>query len=580
MFKKILRFTKSKFFWPILTLILVLPATLSLFTPGDYYNMHDDMQLIRQLELEKCLKDGQIPCRWTPDLGYGYGYPLYNFYPPMPYFVGQIFRTATFSFATTVKLTAISQILLSTLAMYILATSIFGPLGGLIASVFYGYAPYHAVNIYIRGAMNEAWAAVFFPLIFYFSKEIISKRKVRDLVLLGLSFAGLMLSHNPMVITFTPYFAIWCIYWLIKEYGFKTIKIVNPIIKLSLAGILAFSLAAFFSLPVLFETKYVQIESMFQNYYHFSVHYASLFQLFISNFWSDGPSVWGTNDGMSYMIGYAHWIFPIIILFVFSYFLIKTKKIDKTILLSVTLITLGFFTAFMAHEKSTWIWLNSSIVQKIQFPWRFLNHTVFLFSLSVGVLPYITKKIFSTKTSTAILSSIVFLVIIINLSYFKPIHHGPITDAQKFSGQAWTNQITSGIYDYLPKTASTAAKRAANEFVDEIIPVETQYKILGGQKGTDWQIFNLKLESNAKIILSVLAFPNFEVYDNNVKINYVIEPELGRLVVDLDAGSHQIYIKFVNTPIRTIGNTLSLLGIIFVTGYFTKPLWIKLISKK
>lgn len=580
MFKKILQFTKSKFFWPVLTLILILPITVSLCKPGDYYNMHDDMQLIRQLELEKCLKDGQIPCRWTPDLGYGYGYPLFNFYPPMPYFVGQIFRTATFSFVTTVKLTAISQIVLSTLAMYLLATSIFGPIGGTIASVFYGYAPYHAVNIYVRGAMNEAWAAVFFPLIFYFSKEIISKRKTKDLVFLGLSFAGLMLSHNPMVITFTPYFAVWCIYWLIKEYGIKTTKIFNPIIKLGLSGVLAFSLSAFFSLPVLFEAKLTQIESMFQNYYHFSVHYASLFQLFISNFWSDGPSVWGTNDGMSFMIGYAHWVFPIIILSVFTLFLIKTKKIDKTILLSVILIALGFFTAFMAHEKSTWIWLHLSFIQKIQFPWRFLNHTVFLFSLSVGIIPYITKKLFSSKVSNAIISAIIFIVIIINMSYFKPIHHGPITDAQKFSGQAWTNQITSGIYDYLPKTASTAAKRAANEFVDEIMPTATQYTVISGQKGTDWQIFNLKLESNAKITLSVLAFPNFEIYDNNNKIDYAIEPELGRLVINLDAGTHQIYIKFVNTPIRTIGNTISLLALIFVTGYLTKPLWMKLISKK
>ena len=78
------RFFHSSFFWPVLLLVLIIPTFSFLIKPGLYWNMHDDMQLVRQLEMDKCLKDGQIPCRWTPDLGYGYGYPLFNFYPPLP----------------------------------------------------------------------------------------------------------------------------------------------------------------------------------------------------------------------------------------------------------------------------------------------------------------------------------------------------------------------------------------------------------------------------------------------------------------------------------------------------------------
>jgi len=73
----------KKFLYPILLFILIIPAFCFLLKPG-YYNMHDDMQMMRQLEMEKCIKDGQIPCRWVPDLGYEYGYPLFNFYPPCP----------------------------------------------------------------------------------------------------------------------------------------------------------------------------------------------------------------------------------------------------------------------------------------------------------------------------------------------------------------------------------------------------------------------------------------------------------------------------------------------------------------
>ena len=76
----------------LLVLILIcLPAFALLFQRG-YFSMHDDLQATRQLELNKCFVDGQVPCRWVPDLGYGFGYPLFNYYPSLPYLIGQPFR--------------------------------------------------------------------------------------------------------------------------------------------------------------------------------------------------------------------------------------------------------------------------------------------------------------------------------------------------------------------------------------------------------------------------------------------------------------------------------------------------------
>lgn len=576
---------KNKLFWPILLFILIIPAFSFLLKPG-YYNMHDDMQLIRQLEMEKCLKDGQIPCRWTPDLGYGYGYPLFNFYPPMPYFVGQIFRTLSFSFVNTVKLTAIVQIVLSAFFMYLLASSVFGPLGGTLAAVFYTYAPYHAVNIYVRGAMNEAWAAVFFPLIFYFCRRLILENKFKFVFGLGASFTGLLLSHNPMALTFTPFLLFWTLFWLFVKFKKPFLSFLKQklpvIIKLILSGILAIGLSAFFTLPVLFESKYVQIDSMFAGYYNYSVHFTSLYQLFISNFWGDGPSVWGPEDQMSFMIGYLHWIIPLFILISSVILLIKRKKPIQNYVFLIFVVLMGFISVFMTHNKSTFIWLLFPIVQKIQFPWRFLNHSVFFLSLSAGGLVWILKDIFSKKVKLVIYSSIIVFVavILINISYFKPIHYGPITDEQKFSGLAWTNQVTSGIYDYLPKTARIAAQGPAKEFVDEISPKDDTVSLYNQNKGSDWSIFEIDLSQDSQVTLAQLAFPNNQIFDNGQLINYQIEPELGRLVIDLKPGHHQILVKFINTPLRTISDYLSLVSWLFLIIFISKPLWIKLISKK
>jgi len=583
MFKTIKKITSFKFFWPILTFILIIPAFSFLLKPG-YYNMHDDMQMIRQLEMEKCLMDGQIPCRWTPDLGYGYGYPLFNFYPPMPYIVGQVFRTLNFSFVDSIKLTAIAQIVLSALFMYLLASSIFGKVGGFLSSIFYAYAPYHAVNIYIRGAMNEAWAAVFFPLIFYFARKLVLENKRKHVFGLAFSFAGLLLSHNPMALTFTPILFVWVLFWLFSQYQKPFtlfLKQKLPIIfKLVLSGILAASLTAFYTLPVIFETKYVQIDTMFAGYYHFSVHFATVFQLFISNFWGDGASVWGPNDDMSFMVGYLHWIIPLLILLSSLFLLIKKRKLETKYVGLILISLMGFFAVFMTHNKSTFIWLLLPMVQKIQFPWRFLNHSVFLLSLSAGGLVFILNSIKSKKIQNIIISILSIGVILLNLSYFKALHFGPITDEQKFSGKAWINQVTSGIYDYLPKTARIAAQKAAQEFVDEAKPDNTVFSISNQKKGTNWSVFDIKLDQKSKITLSQLAFPNNQITDNGQIIPYTIEPELGRLVIDLEAGEHQITVKFVDTPIRKYSNIVSSIAWLILLMFVSSPLWQKLISKK
>lgn len=559
----------NRFFWPILLIILIIPTFKFFLKPGLYWNMHDDMQIVRQLEFEKCLKDGQIPCRWTPDLGFGYGYPLFNFYPPLPYLVGQIFRTLNFTYIASIKLTAIVLIISSALAMYLLANTITGHFGGLLASLFYTYAPYHAVNIYVRGAMNEIWSALFFPLIFYFSKKLLTNHlNTSYLFLLSLSWTGLLLSHNPMALTFTLFFAPWCLYWywpyLIKK-DFK------PIIKLLFSGLFSLALSAFFTLPVLFESKLVQIESMFQNYYHYSGHFLNFRQLFLSNFWGDGPSVWMDPDGMSFAVGTLHWLLPLLMAIYFIYQSIKTKSLKKYFLI-LMLIAMAFVATFMTHERSSFIWTILTPIQKIQFPWRFLNHSIFLFSLSLAFLPKILNKIYP-KIIYFILPVLSLAVILLNYKYFFPVSYVPTTDEQEFSGLAWTNQITSGIYDYLPKTASTAAKSKAADIIDRVEPESTEYQLLAWQKGTDWWLFNLQNETPAKFTLASLYFPNFKLYDNQQELSYEVEPELGRITINLDPGYHQIYLKFYNTPIRIFSNYLSLFAWIFVLIFFVSKIW-------
>jgi hypothetical protein len=219
---------------------------------------------------------------------------------------------------------------------------------------------------------------------------------------------------------------------------------------------------------------------------------------------------------------------------------------------------MGFFAALMTHQKSGILWQYITPIQKIQFPWRFLSHSSFLLALTAGALGayFKDKKIIILTT--------IIVVLVLNWSHFTPITYGPITDNQKLSGLAWQNQITSGIYDYLPKTASTAAKKAPEPIIDKINIDSKNYEVTGLKNGTNWTMFNINLKQDSNIILSRLAYPGWIITDFGKNINYKIEPELGRFQFDLTSGQHQIYLKFNNTLNRTISNIISLLSISFV----------------
>lgn len=569
-FKLIRSLTKKADFWPVVVVLFFgWLAARSLFGSG-YFNMHDDLQMMRLLEMEKCFLDGQIPCRWVPDMGFGYGFPLFNFYPPLPYLVGMIIRLVGFSFVDSAKGLFIIAFIASGITMYFLAKQFFGKLGGILASVFYIWAPYHSVDIYVRGAMNEAWALIFFPAILLYSYKLItsSSNKLnqnrKDIILLALSWVGLLLSHNLMVMIFTPVFALWCLIWLINK------KELQKIPQLIISGVLALGLAAFFTIPVFIEQKLVHADTLVKGYFEYTAHFASINQILFSRFWGYGPSVWmDVDDKMSFQIGHFHWILALVVLILIAYKLLRNRRIKATtrnyMMVALYFIFVGWFAAFMTHSKSQPIWQAFEPLQFVQFPWRFLTLVILGFSLAIGALVKILPK-YSRLLAVIILS---FGVVIFNFNYFLPENGklGPLTDTEKFSGAAWDLQRTAGIYDYLPLTAKQNP-RDGKETLAEILQGEAQ--ILNPKQGTDWASFDIDVASEqSEVRVNIFDFPNWRVFvdDEEVQINIPEEEEWGRMHINVEQGTHSVYIKLYNTAVRTITNIVSLLTWLGLIGY-------------
>jgi hypothetical protein len=631
----LIRFFSKHWVWVVL-LLLTIPAWRILLQPG-YLSMHDDMQAVRQLEMDKCFSDGQVPCRWVLDLGYGYGYPLFNYYPPMPYLLGEVVHKLGWGFLDTIKVVGILGFIASGVTMYLLAREFWGKWGGLVAAVFYVYAPYHAVDFYVRGAMNEFWAIAWFPLILWTSYRLIKENSWRWVPGLVISYALLLLSHNGMAMIFTIGLVGWCGLWMVY-YGWGNrgdwVNWGKKILKLVISGVWAVALAGFFFLPVIFEQKYAHVETLVIGYFNYLAHFTDLNQLFIQRMWGFGESRFGPNDEMSFQIGHLHWIIGTIGAFLLmmlwlevrgwverigrmsklkpqnSKLQLKSKKFDEQKgnakkCNSVQLIAAGYtlalslFYAFMSHYRSAAIWKLVTPLEFLQFPWRFLAGMIlgwsFLAGAGVWSIKYYVKGIQNSDRGVGgvggggvgmlgkwlvgvLAAGLIAGVVALNVGYFQPREWYPeMTDAKKFSGKEWQLEITSGIFDYLPIQLPLPPADPADGDL-EIVGGEGEYQRVA--KRSNYQEFKIQVQdtssnSRSEVRLNTFYFPGWRYYiDGKEVTDYELDPEVGVPVFELpdDSGSgskseYQLVARFTDTPIRKVGNWLSLAGLGGLVGW-------------
>ncbi|EKD89947.1 MAG: hypothetical protein ACD_32C00110G0003 [uncultured bacterium] len=538
-------------YWPIL-LILALSALVvwPLFLPG-YFSHHDDLQVMRIFEMRKCIEDFQIPCRWVPDMGFGNGFPLFNYYGVFPYYIGAILSFA-FGFIGAAKSLFFIVLLMGGITMYLLGEKIGGKWVGLTSGILYLFAPYRSLDAYVRGAISESFALAIIPLVFYFGLRLAKEKTSVNFIGLAISTGIFLITHNIMTMFFIPLLLLFIIYVKIFLHP-KSFAV------LILSIILGFGMSAFFLLPAFLEKNLVQTDNLTRFDLDFRVHFVTVRQLFLDRSWGYGASVLGSGDGVSFQIGWPHWGLVLLSLPLF-FFLRKDKKI---LVLYLGILTIFLFSVFMTHNKSAFIWEKIGLLRYTQFPWRFLSLSIFSASLIGGIAIMPLNK--QLRKYAVIVIAIVS--ILLNFAFFKPDKFSfDLTDSKKLSGELWNEQRIAGISDYLPVGAYQPREAAP----DGPLVVEGEAGIKNFVNKSNYWQFDAVVKTSAKIELPVFDFPNWEVYINKRRIPHNNANFLRRIQFNLEPGSYKVSGKLADTPIRAISNIVSLLSfasLIFLTTY-------------
>jgi len=121
-----------------MSLVAVRPWAVLTAVCSDDFTFH----LLRLVQLESLLRHGVLYSRWAPDMALGYGYPFFDFYAPLAYYVAALFGLAGLNAPHAVIAAFGVAMIGAGLAAYTLARDTFSPPAALVAAVAYVYAPH------------------------------------------------------------------------------------------------------------------------------------------------------------------------------------------------------------------------------------------------------------------------------------------------------------------------------------------------------------------------------------------------------------------------------------------------------
>jgi len=560
--------------------LLSLPAVLPLFQSG-YLDSHDGLfHLYRLAALDKAFNAGVFYPRWFPDFAFGYGHAVLNYYSPLTYYVAQAFHMLGAGYILSIKLTFAAGFLMGGVAMYLYAREVLGRHPGLIVAVVYTYFPYHLADTHLRGALAEAFAFVFMPLCLWGMHRLFTRGKALDVILLALSFGGLIVTHNLTALIFTPaLLGYLALLWVLTRRG-------RAALLALLSLILAVGLDAFYWLPVLTETRYVGLSGGLGSP-GYQRHLASLPDFIsLSPIFRYLPDLGGGFDNPFYPLGV---IYAVVILAAVGLLIWLLRRPDggrggevkgeprATVWHLVFFLGVTLASILMMLTYSLPVWrLTQPILASLQYPWRFMALTSLGVAFLSGCLflpsdgPGGVQRRWHSWLRHALGWGLLLVVMVYGLADL-PREALPLTDQQVTVKRMWEEDF--------------AARQIGATWTAEYVPiwVEADRSVVGlpppdlvrfdprdlspeeipqitlGEQGLLSSRMRVNSAKDFPLHLHAFYFPGWKAYLDGREAPVYPSGELAILTVDVPAGEHEVLVRFEDTAPRLIGNVVSVL---------------------
>ena len=477
--------------------------------------------------------------RWASDINFGYGYPMFNFYPPaffcLTFFISRIIH----DIVLTMNLIAAFFWILSGAGMYFWAREFWGPKGALLSAVAYMYAPYHIQDIYVRAAFCEFSSFAFFPLLLL-SLYQISRNFQGGYVLLGVfSVFALGCGHTMMLMLFMPIalsYLLFLFFWKKNLQGLLTGFFILG------TGILT---SAFFWLPVFWESQFLNTTFLVSLHNDFSKCFVTWRQLL--------HLPWGNTadyDGISFQIGLILLILALLpLLFTWKIF----KQNRQAVFHYFFFLGVALVAVFFILSPSQIFWKHAGLLKFVQFPWRFLVIVSFAVSFLAGSL----MTIFTGKSANFVLPAALALIIFSSIKFFNPVSYLDTDQVEVknnlsgilYLGEGRTTPKWIMIPPLRPPLHKFEIVRGSGEIVGDRIVSAIEH------------VARIHAQQPSVVCFHSFYFPGWRVFVDGKETEIHPDNPHGLILFVVLPGDHTVRVAFGSTPIRMIAGVVSWTGL-------------------
>lgn len=542
----------KKYYLCLLLVVLLCIPLIDLLHPGLPITHDGQDHVARIANFYTNLREGVFIPRWGGNLNWSYGHPVLMFLYPASSYTASLFHFIGFSLVDSTKLVFAFAFIASGLTMYLWLQAFLNRQTAFVGALLYTYAPYRFVDLYVRGAIGEHMAFIFPPLVLYAIYKLYKTNSYKYVALGAISLGLFILSHNAIVLMFLPIIALYVLF-LIFQTQSKTYFAFSVVIIFALG----FGLSAFFWLPGVMEGKYTLRDIVTANEY--ATRYVNPIQ-FLYGQWN-----YGISGQFTVQIGIIQWL-AVIGGIVTTYFLKKKKNNLWVLILGA--IVIFFLTLWIMTSYSQFMWATITILQKFQFPWRFLSVTTFLTALLGAVTVWVLPK----KWSIPMIILITIGLLVFNRDYWY---------AKDFLQK--NQDFYSGIYNSTTDTGESSPIWSVR-FMEK--RPEKHMEVINGnaritplKRTTTSHTYKIESTGESRIRENTVYFPGWNVYINDklVPVEFQDPSNRGLITFYVPKGSSLVTIQFEETKLRQVSNWISVSSIALLVVYLLlgKGIWKK-----
>lgn len=533
------------------------------------YGYDSNSHLFRVVERSYLISKGLYLSRWSPVLGFGYGMPLYYYYPPLLYYVAQPLLLLGMNPLHALQLILAFALLGGALGVYFWVKDLFGEGPAVAAAAGFVFSPYLLYTLVERASFPEVVTLAAMPWILWtINRYTVGKGRSYGIAS-ALLVAAILLTHLfsalLFVVALLAHIAFLATVLLRCEYSRGSVfRMVWPI------G-LGLGLSAFFWLPAIKESDLIQIERVLQ------IADPSAGDRLVP--WQQvflAPVFWGTQSSLTIVLPGLSWTTGVLALVGVAAGLIALRSnLLKSHVLAGAAIT--GMAVFMLTPDSRWIWQIVPLLRLAQLPFRFLAVASLWLSLlaAAGVSALLNAAaanwrldIWQRYAAAALVVAICMLAIVYSQAWRAPRYYPDdaqtdITAAvrvERLTGQA--GYLARG--EYLPKAVMQLPPAMEGAVGDQSrldpvsLPVRAQ--VTAATYRPLQYVITVEAPQAFQAVVRTFYFPGWTAQIDEQEVPITPTKPYGLVGLTVPAGRHLIKITLNSTPVRRMAVGVSLLS--------------------